>query len=62
MLVAADPVSGAESRTAVRILATGELYQGYRNLQVAEGMFYPAAAGILAVLLIVLGVLVANRT
>ena len=62
MLVAADPVSGAESRTAVRILVAGELYQGYRNLQVTEGMFYPAAAGILTVLLIILGVLVAKRT
>lgn len=62
MLVASDPVSGADSRVAVRILAAGELYQGYRNLQVMESMFYPAAAGIIVVLLIVLGILVAKRT
>jgi hypothetical protein len=62
MLIATDPGSGADSRVAVSILAPGELYQDYRNRQVMEGMFYPVAAGLIIILIVMLGVLVVKRT
>lgn len=61
MLMATDPVSGEGSRVPVRILATGELYQEYRDLQVFEGLFYPAANGMVLILLVIVGVLVMKR-
>jgi len=61
MLVATDPESGVESRVAVSISLPGELYQAYRDRQVSEGMFYPAAMCLIIVLIVTLGSLVAKR-
>lgn len=58
MLVATDPVSGEGNRVPVRILAAGELYREYRARQVLEEIFYPAAAGLILILVAILGFLV----
>jgi hypothetical protein len=61
ILQATDPVSGVARHMEVTILAPGELYQDYRNRQVIEGMFYPIAAGLILILVVILGFLVLKR-
>jgi hypothetical protein len=61
LLVATDPISGENGRVSVNVLTEGASYQAYRSHQVMAAAFFPAAAGIIVVMVFLLGFMIMKK-